>query len=255
MKLDSSNLNFPTITHGFFTREGGVSEGIYESMNCAFGSQDDRDKVLENRARIANVMRLTTTRHLVTLAQVHSNTVHQITSMEDLDRIKGAEGDGLVTNQRGVALGILTADCAPVLFADPSAGIVGAAHAGWKGAVAGIIRNTVESMRQLGARDIHAAIGPCIAQVSYEVDRAFYTRFLEEDENFQRFFKKGNDADHWQFDLKEFTRHRLLKAKVASTNILPDDTYLDKRRFFSYRRATHKNEPDYGRQISCICLV
>ena len=164
--------------------------------------------------------------------------------------------DGMVTNQRGLALGILTADCAPVLFADPQAGVIGAAHAGWKGAISGVLANTVAAMERLGARRgrITAAVGPCISRKSYEVDEAFYRRFVEAEREYDGFFTPGRKPERHQFDLEGFVARRLAEAGVATIETLGEDTYSQPGRYFSYRRTTHAQEGDYGRQLSVIAL-
>ena len=243
-------LDLPGIGHGFFDRQGGVSEGLYESLNCGTGSRDAPAAVAENRARVAASLGA---QSLVSLAQVHSAIVHTVGA--DWDGASRPEGDGLVTKRPGVALGILTADCAPVLFADRDAGVIGAAHAGWKGAIGGVTDATIAAMVALGAERgrIVAAVGPCIAQASYEVDAGFARRFEDHDPENERFFAAGR-ADHFQFDLEGYVARRLAVAGVTRVELLGADTYAQPDRFYSYRRATHRGEPDYGRQISLIGL-
>ncbi len=252
-RFESHALAGGRIRHGFFTREGGVSKGIYESLNCGLGSDDDPASVAENRHRVAASLGKDDT-PLLTLYQIHSN--HAVTVTEPFATDARPEADAMVTNRPGVILSILTADCAPVLFADAEAGVVGAAHAGWKGALTGVIEATVSAMEALGATRarIAAAIGPAIAQDSYEVSDAFRTQFLNADPANAAFFGPGARDGHWQFDLEGFVTSRLAAAGIETIDALGRDTYNDPALFFSYRRATHAREPDYGRQISAIML-
>ncbi len=237
--------------HGFLGRRGGVSEGIYASLNCGLGADDDRAAVVENRARA--VAAVAPGASLVTLHQVHSPTVVTVThAFADAER---PHADGMATDRPGLALAILAADCAPVLFADIAAGVVGAAHAGWRPALSGVLPATVAAMEALGARRerIAAAVGPTIGRRSYEVDDGFRDRFLADDEGHERCFAQGR-AGHWQFDLEGFIVQRLADAGLKRIEALGLDTYADPTRWFSYRRTTHAGEPDYGRQISMIAL-
>lgn len=236
------------VAHGFFTREGGVSTGIYESLNGGPGSADESAAVAENRSRIAAHLDAD---DLLSLHQVHSPDVVHVMGPWDADRPRA---DAMVTDRPGIALGILTADCAPVLFADPQAGVVGAAHAGWKGALGGVLEATVEAMQALGAeRDrIMAAIGPVISQRAYEVGPEFVERFLDDDPENARFFA-GGQGDRALFDLPGYCLHRLRGAGV-SAEWTGHCTYSDPARFYSYRRATHAGEPDYGRLVAAITL-
>lgn len=238
------------VPHGFLGRRGGVSTGVCAGLNVGLGSDDDPDAVRENR-RLA-VEAVAPGARLVTVHQVHSATAIPAGTWPDDAR---PHADALVTNQPGLALGILTADCTPVLFADAAAGIVGAAHAGWKGAIGGVVEATVDAMERLGASRsrIAAAVGPTIARKSYEVDEAFWRRFVEADPANERFFSGGRTGHH-QFDLEGFVVSRLAAAGLARIEALGLDTYSDPDRFYSYRRATHLGEPDYGRQISLIAL-
>ncbi|MEL6680768.1 MAG: peptidoglycan editing factor PgeF [Pseudomonadota bacterium] len=235
------------VRHGFFTRAGGVSGGIYEGLNCGPGSNDDPGHVSENRARVARWFDAEPDR-LVTLWQVHSADAVTVTE----PFAQRPKADALVTATPGLVLGILTADCAPVLFADVEAGVVGAAHAGWKGALGGVVEATVAAMVLLGAarERIRATVGPTIAQASYEVGEDFMDRFLDEDPGFQQFFAGGAPGKA-QFDLPGFVLHRCREAGVAA-DWIGRDTYAEPVRFFSYRRATHRGEGDYGRLISAI---
>jgi YfiH family protein len=247
-------LNAPGIAHGFFGREGGVSHGIYASLNCGPGSKDDPEVVAENRRRVADA--LAPEVRLISLSQVHSPIIHTLTpwSTEDGKRL---EGDGLVTATPGLGLGILTADCAPVLFADAQAGVIGAAHAGWKGALGGVLEATLEAMEKLGAvrMRINAAIGPSISQQNYEVGADFRDRFLEAGAKDERFFVPSDREGHFRFDLPGYVVHRLTQAGTGSVETLGICTYPAENGFFSFRRTTHAGEPDYGRQISAIVLT
>jgi polyphenol oxidase len=237
------------VPHGFLGRGGGVSEGICAGLNVGLGSGDDPEKIRENRRRA--VAAIAPGAKLVTLHQVHSSVAIPVTApFPDAAR---PHADAMVTDVPGLALGILTADCTPVLFADAQAGVVGAAHAGWKGAFAGVIEATVTEMEKLGAARgrIAAAVGPTIAKRSYEVDEAFARRFAEADPANERFFGMGQSG-HFQFDLEGFVLHRLAEAGILRIEALGLDTYSQPELFFSYRRATHRGEPDYGRQISLV---
>lgn len=238
------------LRHGFFTRRGGASSGVFEGLNCGRGSSDQSDIVSINRARVAGAMQ----------AQPDAlRGVHQIHSADvaTLDATPSApvRADGLVTATPGVVLSILTADCQPVLFSDPKAGVIGAAHAGWKGALNGVLENTVEAMEALGAkRDaIAAVIGPTISQRAYEVGPEFFEDFLAEDLAYGRFFA-GGEGDRMQFDLPAFGLFKLREAGVGSAEWTRHCTYSDPERFYSYRRSVHQKEADYGRLIAAICL-
>jgi len=238
------------VAHGFLGRRGGVSTGITAGLDLGRrGQVEIGPDLAENRRRA--VAAVLPGAELVTLYQVHSaDCVTLATPWDDTDR---PHADAMVTDRPGFALGILTADCAPVLLADRAAGIVGAAHAGWKGAIGGVTDAAVAAMEKLGAdRDrIVAAIGPCIARASYEVDDAFQHRFEAKDPANERFFAPGRDG-HAQFDLEGYVAHRLAAAGVPTIEMMGLDTYADADRFYSFRRATHRGEPDYGRQISII---
>jgi len=236
------------VAHGFLGRRGGVSAGLVAELNVGLGSADDPAAVLENRRRAVEAV-LPDAR-LVTCYQVHSAICVEAGDWADDAR---PHADALVSDRRGILLGILTADCAPVLLADAQAGVVGAAHAGWKGAFGGICEATVEAMVALGAERgrICAAVGPCIAQASYEVDEGFRAQFLDGDAGF---FAAGR-AGHWQFALEDYVAARLARAGVGRIEALGLDTYADPARFYSFRRATHVSEPDYGRQIALIGLA
>ena len=251
-RLEAPNLTaMPGVAHGFFGRDGGVSTGLYASLNCGPGSRDDSAAVAQNRARVAAA--LAPAAKLVSLAQIQSPFVHLVGP--EWDTARTAQGDAMVTATPGLALGILTADCAPVLFADPHAGVIGAAHAGWKGAFGGVVEATIAAMESLGARrdTIHAAIGPCISAANYEVGADFRARFVEADAANARFFTPGR-PDHHHFALERYVAARLEAADLASVLPLGVCTYPAENGFFSFRRATHAGAADYGREISAILL-
>ena len=240
------------IPHGFFGRKGGVSAGLYAGLNVGLGSDDDPLSVRENRNRAAEAV--LPGAKLVTLYQIHSDKVVTIgaeTPAEPLPR-----ADAMVTDRPGILLGILTADCVPILFADAEAGVIAAAHSGWKGSLAGVMDETIKAMVRLGAQRnrIACAIGPCIAQKSYEVDDGFFERFINVDPANERFFMDGK-AGHYQFDIEGYVAARLAAAGILRIECLGEDSYSQPERFFSYRRACHKSEQDYGRQISMIGLA
>lgn len=251
--LKSSNLAVPGIAHGFFGRRGGVSKGIYESLNCGPGSKDSRDNVMENRARA--IAALSPAATLVTLYQVHSAEAVTVTTPWPIP--DNPKADAMATDRPGIALGILTADCAPILLADPKARVIGAAHAGWNGALSGVVQSVLAAMGRLGAKPerIRAAIGPCISQKAYEVGPEFEARFASADSNNARFFVRSPRAGHWQFDLPAYVAQRLKEAGVVSAEVLDVCTYAREDEFFSYRRTTHRKEPDYGRELSAIMLA
>ena len=240
------------IPHGFLGRRGGVSGGILAGLNVGTGSGDDRDSIAENRARAIEAVLPGAA--LATVHQVHSAEAVQV--LEPWPHDERPRADAMATDRPGLLVGVLTADCAPVLLADEEAGIVGAAHAGWRGALGGITDSVIDRMEQLGARRdrIAAAIGPCIGLASYEVDAAFRERFLGEDETNARFFA-GSPSGRHHFDLSGYVRHRLLSAGIEEVETIHLDTYAEPDRFYSYRRSTHRGEPDYGRQLSLIGMV
>lgn len=289
IKLTADLLTHAHAAHGFFTRNGGVSEGFYSSLNCGPGSKDNPAYVTENRRRAAEALLvpppegrrlgggerrsraseaaaslsanhpLPTSplqgeeKRLCTLYQTHSALCHIIEKPLDEAR---PEGDAMVTNVPGIIIGILTADCAPVLFFDPVANIIGAAHAGWKGAVSGVIASTVKSMQSIGSspKNILAAIGPCAGWKSYEVDPDFKARFLSESHENHIFFRDSEtNPQKSLFNLKGYVASRLAESGVETINILANDTIAEED-FFSFRRTTHAKEPDYGRQLSAIVL-
>lgn len=236
------------VPHGFFTRKGGASAGVYKGLNCGFGSSDQHEIVTINRARAAEAMGVAPD-HMVGVYQVHSPDVVTVTT----PTTEKPEADAMVTNVPGIALSILTADCQPVLFADPQAGVVGAAHAGWKGALHGVLESTLDAMEALGAdrKNIKAVIGPSISQAAYEVGPEFLETFLDTDPLYARFFAQGA-GDKMQFDLTGFGLMRLRGAGVGEASWTRHCTYADEARFYSYRRTTHRKEADYGRLISVI---
>ncbi|SMH35443.1 peptidoglycan editing factor PgeF [Maritimibacter sp. HL-12] len=252
MTLDAiTSAALDGIAHGFYTRSGGVSSGIYAGLNCGGGSGDQNEAVALNRARVAATMAVEPDR-LVTVHQTHSANVVSVTGPLGQPR---PEADAMVTATPGIALAILTADCEPVLFADPAAGVIGAAHAGWKGALDGVLEATLDEMEALGARRdrIAAVIGPTISQPNYEVGPEFVARFIIASPDHARFFKRGT-GDRALFDLPAFGLDRLRRAGVGHAEWTGDCTYADAERFFSYRRSVHRKEPDYGRLISAIRL-
>ena len=243
-----------SIRHGFFTRKGGVSDGIFASLNIGYGSNDVAEKVSENRARVERAMQAPTG-SLTTQYQVHGIAVTPLTAPVPYG--ESAQADAMVTDRPNILLGILTADCAPILFADPRQGVIGAAHAGWKGAFGGIAQETVKAMQALGAKtqNIVVSLGPCIAQKSYEVDMGFRDRFITQTENNSRFFLPSPRVGHFQFDLRGYIAHQLALAGVEQVNLLANDTCFEEDDFFSYRRTTLRLETQYGRQVSTIMLV
>ena len=244
----------PGLRHGFFTRQGGVSEGIYASLNIGLGSSDDRAHVLENRGRVADVLGVARGR-LALPYQVHSPNVWLIDAATDLSAPPRA--DAVVTRLTDVAIGISTADCGPILFADPKARVIGAAHSGWKGAIGGVIESTLAAMEDQGAdrRRIVAVLGPTISAAAYEVGPEFVDRFTAETADNAQYFRPSSRPDHAMFDLPAYIVARLRTAGVQSADWLGLCTYGDEAQFFSYRRMTHRGEPDYGRLVSAIALI
>ena len=240
------------IKHGFFTRSGGVSDGIYRGLNVGLGSDDNRDSVHENRARICRWFTVPDT-HLATPHQVHSPDVWVVDDSFDGQRPKA---DAVVTATPGLVIGVLTADCIPILLTDPAAGVVGAAHAGWNGALSGVAENAISEMEKLGAdrSRITACLGPSISGENYEVGPEYVDRFVDKDPQSQPYFRPSTKAGHSLFDLQNYALNRLTQAGI-SAHLSGHCTYADEDRFFSYRRTTHLGEPDYGRQISAICIL
>lgn len=245
--------SYPNIHHAFFTRKGGVSEGIYASLNGGLGSSDDPAHVAENRRRMAVELGVDPAA-LISVYQTHSADAVLVEGPWTGERPKA---DGMATATPGLALAITTADCGPVLFADPHVGVIGAAHAGWRGAATGVLEATIEAMERLGARrgKIVAVLGPTISQAAYEVGPEFVARFAEQDRESGRFFKTSAASGQALFDLPGFIAARLEAAGIGEFADLGLCTYSDEEQFFSYRRTTHRREPDYGRLISAITLV
>lgn len=243
----------PGVKHGFFSRQGGVSGGIYASLNCGFGSNDEHDVVAENRRRVASYL-MPSASSVLTVHQVHSAVavvVDREIARADLPKV-----DGLVTRTKGLVIGALAADCAPVLFADAEAGVIGAAHSGWRGAVGGIVEATVAAMEQIGARRdrIRACVGPCINQRNYEVGDAFMADVVARDPAYAAFFARMGAGGLPHFDLPGFVVAQLRRARIGTIEQLTPCTYENESLYFSFRRTTHRKEPDYGRQISALVL-
>ncbi len=251
--IQTDALASPSLSHGFFTRQGGHSTGIFSSLNCGMGSGDARQSVLKNRATVAEAMHVAPDA-LLSAWQIHSPDVQVVSKpweTEERPRV-----DALVTRTRGLALGVLTADCGPVLFADPAAGVIGAAHAGWKGALTGVTTRTLEAMEGQGAQRarIVAVIGPMISKAAYEVGPEFPSRFTDAESSNARFFTPSSRAGHFLFDLPGYLENRLKADGAGEVVNLALCTFSDEELFFSYRRTTHRNEKDYGRLISAISL-
>ncbi len=252
--LTADSLYSPHVRHAFYGRLGGVSGGLFDSLNCALASSDSPAAVQRNRALVAEHLGIPHDR-LLTLKQIHGNRVVTLQREDDLSHYRHHPADGFACALPQVGIGILTADCAPILFMDATARIIGAAHAGWQGAFHGIVPNTLQAMVALGANPhrIRAAIGPCIEQRSYEVDAVFHQRFLTRHPDNAAFFLP-NASGRYQFNLKAFVAQQLQQAGIRHVQTLPNDTYTEAHRFFSFRRTTHHRERDYGRQLSVISL-
>ena len=252
--IEAASLKLTGLRHAFFSRDGGVSDGLYASLNGGTGSRDAPDKVAENRARMAAALGVAPSRFL-TCYQVHSAEVAVAETPWPNDQRPRA--DAIVTRMRALAIGVTTADCGPVLLADPQGGVIGAAHAGWRGALAGVIEATVATMERLGAARarIRAAVGPMIRQPNYEVGPDLIARFAVEDQASRRFFAPAARDGHALFDLAGYVTARLARAGVTQIEDLGLCTYAEEGRFFSYRRATHRAEPDYGRHVNAIALI
>lgn len=242
------------VRHGFWGKTGGVSGGVYASLNCGYGSGDDVELVRQNRALVARDVGADEDR-LLTVYQIHSAEAVRVDA--PWPRENAPHADGMATNVRGIALGVLAADCAPVLFADPEAGVIGSAHAGWQGAFKGVIEGVVRQMESLGARRaaIKACVGPCISQANYEVGPEFVERFLAETKEHSSFFVPSTKPGHSMFDLPSFVMFRLRQAGLGGGEALSTCTYAEDDGFFSFRRTTHRKEAAYGRNISAIVLV
>lgn len=252
--LQSPALTLPGISHAFFTRPGGVSTGLYKGLNTGTGSNDAREAVLENRARAARFLGAAPER-LVTPYQVHG--ADTVVVNEVWAPGNGPKADALVTNRPGIAIGVGTADCGPILFADPAARVVGAAHAGWKGAIGGILESTLTAMEGLGAKrqSTVAVLGPTISAEAYEVGPEFVARLIEADPENAGFFRPSKRENHAYFDLPAYIVQRLRGAGLGHVQDVGECTYSDERRFFSYRRTTHRGEPDYGRLLAAISIA
>lgn len=255
MKIHAASLSaLDGIRHAFFTRDGGVSGGIYASLNSGVGSNDDVGHVAENRARMAASLGVDADR-LITAFQIHSP--HVVVAERPWSVETRPKADAIVTRMPGLAIGVSTADCGPLLFADPQAQVIGAAHAGWRGAFSGVIEGTIAEMEKLGAdrSRITVALGPLIRQNNYEVSRSFVDEFLRADETHARFFVPAARDGHAMFDLPGFIASRLAESGIAHFEDIGICTYADPDRFFSYRRSTHRDEPDYGRHVNAIVLA
>ncbi len=252
--ITHSQFDRKKIAHGFFTREGGLSDGIHAGLNCGYGSDDKREAVRQNRARVSASLGVAP-ENLITVHQIHSARV--IVAEQAWQPGEAPRGDAMVSTTPGLALGIMTADCAPVLFADAQAGVIGAAHAGWKGALAGILEATVRKMEEQGAQrsQIAAVLGPCIGQISYQVGPEFLAAFTAQNSTHEKYFAPSDKADHHQFDLAGFVMSRLKRLGLEQSHDTALDTYVDEGRFYSYRRSCHRDESDYGRQIAAITLL
>jgi YfiH family protein len=254
MMVQAKNLSaLPGVRHAFFTREGGVSQGLYASLNAGIGSGDDPANVAENRARMAKAVGVAPDRFL-SVYQIHSPDV--VVAENAWRHDSRPRADAIVTKVPGLAVGVSTADCGPVLFADPQGRVIGAAHAGWRGALAGVLQATITAMEMLGAERsrIVAAVGPMISQLNYEVGSDVIEQFAAADPDNARFFASGREG-HAQFDLPGFIVAQLAKSGVTQVENLGLCTYADPQRFYSFRRTTHRQEPDYGRHINAIALA
>ncbi|MET0279375.1 MAG: peptidoglycan editing factor PgeF [Pseudorhodoplanes sp.] len=254
MMLQAKSLGqIEGIRHGFFTRDGGVSGGIYSSLNGGVGSNDDAQSVAENRARMARALDVAPDQ-LLGCFQIHSPEV--VVADRPWTSADRPRADAIVTSVPGLAIGVSTADCGPLLFADEVARVIGAAHAGWRGAFTGVIEATVAAMEKLGAeRDrVKAALGPLIRQPNYEVSQSFVDEFLRNDESHTRFFKPASREGHAMFDLPGFVATRIEQSGIGTFEDLQLCTYADEQQFYSYRRSVHRSEPDYGRHINAIVL-
>ena len=253
--LSAKSLSgIPRLTHGFFTRRDGFSSGPFASLNCGLGSGDDRDSVLRNRAYCAEKLSVQPS-HLLTVSQQHTPYVVTVTDRWEIDDAPIA--DAMVTTHANIALAILAADCAPVLLVDPDARVIGAVHAGWKGALSGIVEKTVTAMTALGAqsRSLYAAVGPCIGPLSYQVGPEFKTRFTDADKKNTRYFFNQNNDGQSQFDLPSYVCDKLARVGISNIDHINADTCIDETLFFSYRRACIDGVSDYGRQLSGIALM
>lgn len=252
-RFEHTELSVQGISHGFFTRQGGVSSGIYSSLNCGYGSDDAWDNVRQNRATVSGLLGAPDA-PLITVHQTHSCDV--VTADKPWSQENAPKADAIVTNKAKLILGVLTADCAPVLFASPSHGIIGAAHAGWRGAFNGILENTVDAMVKLGAcrRDIIATVGPALGIKNYEVGPEFYDEFVAKAPENSRYFEINDQSQKHHFNLTDFALSRLKKTGISKVFSVDECTYENESLFFSYRRNSHQSIADYGRQISTIVI-
>lgn len=252
-RIEANELSIQGVSHGFFTRLGGISNGTYSSLNCGFGSDDEQSNVAHNRSIVADTLGLPGG-CISTPYQTHSSDV--VIADKDWEHIDAPKADAIVTNTPKVIIGVLSADCAPVLFVDQVNKVVAAAHAGWRGAVGGVLENTIESMRSLGAqrRHIVAVVGPCIGLDNYEVGDEFLDHFLSIDPNYNKYFQKTNGSLKHHFNLTDFALGRLKKTGIKSASTTNNCTYEDESHFFSFRRNGHNSVADYGRQISAIVI-
>ena len=249
----TSLKRYKNINHGFFTREGGKSSGKFASLNCGYGSGDRSNKVRANRAIAMDKLNLKYD-DLNTAYQIHSNLA--VVANERWSVNKRPKADAIVTNKVGLAIGVLTADCAPVLFADSVSGVIGVSHAGWRGALYGVLESCIDAMDSIGANrlNIEAVVGPCIQQKSYEVSNEFRQKFLQENSKNSRFFLRSSNRHSFYFNLSSYISNRLNKTNIKGVSMLPNDTYEEETKFYSYRRTTHKQEVEYGRSLSAIVL-
>ncbi|MCB1783314.1 MAG: peptidoglycan editing factor PgeF [Alphaproteobacteria bacterium] len=255
--ISAKAIEHPDIFNGFFGRKGGISDDVYRSLNCGLGSDDEPDNIARNRALVAKASGVSP-ENLISLYQVHSAQCITVTKIWPNDEQR-PKADAFVTDQTGAALGILTADCAPVLFAgqkENGAPVIGAAHAGWRGAISGVLEQTVTAMQNLGAQPetLSACVGPCIGKASYEVSQDFIIPFLEENDESERFFHPARKEGHAMFDLPGYCAWRLARTGLKKIEILDQDTCAREEDYFSYRRATLRKEKDYARQISVIAI-
>ncbi|WP_317993532.1 peptidoglycan editing factor PgeF [Bartonella gliris] len=248
---DLSALHRQGVKHGFFTRQGGVSKSFYQSLNVGQSSNDHPEHIAQNRTLIAHYFGVEV-QNLVTVNQIHSC---EVVVVDQAFIGQPPQADALVTSTKDLVIGILTADCGPILFADPQAGVIAATHAGWRGSLNGIVEKTISVMEEQGAKrqSITAVLGPCIGPCHYEVTDEFYNQFIDCHSKFQKYFLKTDKVNHFSFNLWAFIMNQLIEAGI-NASCLKLCTYQDEQRFFSYRRAVHRNEPDYGRQISAIML-
>ena len=254
----TSDIFGPTkaIQHGFFTRLGGVSHDCFGRLNCGYQSGDTYENVDENRQRVAEILGADTKKKLLTVRQVHGNKVVTLTKAMCNQAWSNPEADALVTKQLGIAIGVLTADCLPVLFYEPEAKVIGAAHAGWRGLLGGVLENTIIAMVALGAcpKQLRVAIGPSIFQQNYEVDQMFYDKHLEKDSDAQSFFLNGDRNGKYLFDLQGYAQYRLQRQGVEKIDCIERDTFAEPEIFFSSRYQVPRATGQFGRQISAICL-